>query len=109
GLLLEDVGAILRRAALRIDRLEHILKNGLPVADVLAALAIELPQNPRLADREHELLVADVHEYALEDFVEVQRFARRVLIVPRERAVLRMKRDGRARVKRVVEIRRATA
>ena len=47
-----------------------------------AALAIELPQNAGLADREQRLLAADVDQHALVHFVEVERFAGRVLEVP---------------------------
>src|SRR6185295_13544584 len=82
GLLLEDVGAIGRRAALRIDRLEHVLEDRFLVAEERAVAPIELPENPRLADREDDFLIADVDEDALEHFVEVERLAGRVLVVP---------------------------
>src|SRR5439155_13729748 len=60
--LLENVGAILRRAALGIDRLEDVLEDRLLVAEELSVSSIELPQNPRFADREDDLLIADVDE-----------------------------------------------
>src|SRR5262245_27254489 len=72
GVLLDDVGPILRHAGLRIDRLEHVLKDRFGVAEELAASAIDLPEDARLADREEHLLIAFVHEHALEYFVEIE-------------------------------------
>jgi len=109
GLLLENVGPILRRAALGVDRLEHVLEDRFLVAEELPVPAIELPENPRLADREDELLIAEIDEHALEDFVQVQRLSRGVLVMPRERAVLGVERNRRARVQHVVEVRGASA
>src|SRR5262249_57077922 len=94
--LLEDVAAVLRSARLGIDRLEHVLEDRLLEGEQLSGAAIELPENPRLADREDHFLVADVDEHTLEHLVEIERLARRVLIMPGERAVLRMQRDGGA-------------
>src|SRR6266571_144717 len=109
GLLLEDVAPVLRRAGLRVDRLEDVLEHRFLVAEEPAILPIDLPQDARLADREHDLLVADVDEHAFEHFVEIERFARRVLVVPRERPVLRPDRDRGARIEHVVEVGRAPA
>ena len=108
-LLLQDVGAVRRRAGLRIDRVEHVLEHGLLVAKELSVATIELPENSRFANREQQLLIADVDENALEHLVEIQRFAGRVLIMPCERAVLRPQRERRARVERIVEVRGAAA
>src|SRR6185295_8993007 len=57
----------------------------------------------RLADREEQFLIADVDEHLLEYFVEIERLTGRVLVVPRERAVVGPERDGGRRVERVVE------
>ena len=57
-------------------------------AEELAGPAIELPQHAGLADREHELVGADVDEHALEHLVEIERFAGNVLEVPRQLAVV---------------------
>ena len=82
-----------RHAGLRIDAIEDVLEDRFLVAEVLAGPAIELPQDAGLADREHELLIADVDEHALEDFVEVERFAGNVLVVPRQLAVVDVQRQ----------------
>src|SRR5205823_3407773 len=109
GLLLEDVRSVLRRAGLRVDRLEYILENRFLVAEETAVAAIELPENAGLADREDDLLIADVDEHPFEHFIEIERLARRVLVVPRQRAVLRPQRHGGAREQDVVEVRGAAA
>ena len=94
--------AIGRRARLGIDLLEHVLEDGLLVAEELAGLAIDLPQDAGLADREEILLGTDVDEHLLEDLVEVERLAGRVLVVPRERAVADAQRHRRRGVERGV-------
>ena len=84
-LLIDDVLAIGRRALLRIDLLEDVLEHGLLVAEELAGLALDLPQDAGLADREEILLRTDVDQHPLEHLVEVERFTGRVLVVPRQR------------------------
>src|SRR6185503_8959403 len=56
-----------------------------------------------LADREHGALAADVDDHALVALVEVERFARRMLVIPLQAAVVRIQRERRARVQRAVE------
>src|SRR6185503_1851960 len=77
-LLLHDVEPVLRPAGLLVERAPDVLKQCLLVAEILARLPIELPQDAVLADGEQQVLVAIVHEHALEDDVEVQRFGGRV-------------------------------
>src|SRR5436190_18026023 len=71
--LLEDVRPIVRSARLRIEPVPHVLKHGLFVAEVLARLSIELPQNAVLPYSEQQVLVAVIDEHALEHHVEIQR------------------------------------
>ena len=66
------------------------------MAEVLAGLSIELPQDAVLADREQQVLVAVVDEHALEDDVEIERFAGRVLKVPGQLAGIDIERQRRA-------------
>ena len=73
-LVIDDVLAVHRRARLRIEFLPDVLEDRLLVSEVLAGLAIHLPQHAVLAGGEHQLLIADVGEHALEDNVEVERF-----------------------------------
>jgi len=84
------------RAGLRVDGIVNVLEDRLLVVDVFAALPIELPEDRRLADGEHELAIADVDQHALEDFIQVERFGRNVLVVPLERAVVGIEGDRRA-------------
>ena len=102
-LVVDDVGAIHRRPGLRIELLPHVLEDGLLVTEILARLAIELPEHAVLADREHQILSARIDEHALEDDVEVERFTGRVRVVPRQLAGIEIERDGGARVERLVE------
>ncbi len=89
-------------AGLGIDLREDVLEDRLTEAGELAGLPIELPQDAGLADREQRALGADVDEHLLEHFVHVERLARDVLVVPGERAVLRVERDGGGRIERRV-------
>src|SRR6185436_1969164 len=98
-----DVGAIARLTGFGIDAIEDVLEHGLLVAEESARLAVELPQDSGLADREHGALAADVDEHALVDLVEVERLARRMLVIPLQAAVVRIQRERRARVQRAVE------
>ncbi len=66
------------------------------------ALAVELPQYPRLADGEHQLPAADVDQHAFEDFVHVERFAGHVLEIPGELAVVGIQGHGRTGEERLV-------
>ena len=69
----------------------------------LPGLAIELPQDAVLADREDQVLTAAVDEHALEDDVEVERLAGRVLEVPGELAGVGVEGHGGAGVEPLVE------
>ena len=89
----DDVGAIRRLAGLRIELVPDVLEDRLLVPEVLAGLAIELPQHAVLADGEDQVLPAGIDEHAFEHDVEVERFAGRVLVVPRQLAGV----DDRAR------------
>src|SRR5688572_3996944 len=85
-LVVDDVGAIRRRAGLRIELLPDVLEDGFLVTEILAGLAIELPEHAVLADGEYQVLAGGVDEHALEHDVEVERFAGRVRVVPRQLA-----------------------
>ena len=62
-----------------------------------------------LSDREHEALVAAVHEHPLEHLVEIERLAGNVLEVPVEFTGIDIDRDGRVRVEPLVEDRHMAA
>ena len=66
-------------------------------------------RDARLAGAERQFLIADVDQHALEDFVKIQRFARRMLEIPDQLAVFRVQGNGRVRVKRLVQERQLTA
>ena len=85
-LLLDDVVAVGDEAGLRIDAVVDVLEDRLLRAEELAVAAIELPEDARLADREHVLVRTVVHQHALEHFVEVERITGHVLVVPRQLA-----------------------
>src|SRR3984957_12836119 len=61
-LLLYDVVAVVGLARLWIERIEHVLKYGFLVRDVLAGFAIQLPQNAGLSGRKDKLLAARIHQ-----------------------------------------------
>src|SRR5262249_17472981 len=76
---LDDVGAVLRCASGRIDVVPDVLEDRLLVTEVLARAAIQFPENAWLAGGEQHLLIADVDQDALEDFVEIERLGWRML------------------------------
>ena len=89
-LLLEDVGAVGRRAGLRIDATRRRSETPFPCSrGTRRSARSSFHRMPGLPIVNTQLLVADVDQHALEHFVEIERFARRVLVVPRERAVRR--------------------
>ncbi len=98
----EDVRAIARRAGLAIEARPHVLEDRFDVIEVGAALAVVLPEDPVLADRQDPLVVARVDQHALEHDVEVEGLAGRVRVVPRELARARVERERRARIERDV-------
>ena len=57
-LVLDDVLPVARRAGLRVELLPDVLEDRFLVAEILAGLAIELPQDAVLADGEHQVLSA---------------------------------------------------
>src|SRR5688572_17449989 len=85
-LRVDDLWTVPRHARLEVDAVEDIVEHRLLERHELAARAIELPQDAGLADREHELARADVHEHALVHLVQVERLAGGVLVEPLERA-----------------------
>ena len=101
-LLLEDVAAIRWLSCLRIDAREDVLEDRFLKPEELVSLAVELPQDPGFADGKHQLLAAAVDQHALEDFIEIERFAWHMLEVPGELAVVRIERDRRAGEQRLV-------
>ena len=100
---LDDVASIGGCAGRGVDRLEDVLENRLLVPEELPGLPIEFPEDTWLANREHQLAAVEVDQHALENFVEVERLAWRVLEVPGERPVIRVERHGRTRIQRAVE------
>ena len=100
GLLVQDVLAIGDLAGLGIDLAEDVLEQGLLFAQELAGDAVELPQDAILADGHQRLLIAMIDQHALEDFVEIQRFARHMLEIPFELAGIGIERQGRTGVER---------
>src|SRR5439155_10735339 len=100
--LLQHLGAVCRPAGPRIERLPHVLKHGFLVAEVLAGLPIELPEDAVLPDREQQVLVVVVDEHTLEHDIEIQCLCRRMLEVPGELACVDIQRERRAGEERVV-------
>src|SRR5262245_4328023 len=101
-LLLEYVASISRLTGLRIDPRKHILKYGFPMAHELAGPAVELPQDARLADRKHQLLLADIYQDPLEHLIEIQRFSGDMLEVPLQFAVIGVQRQSGIRIETFV-------
>src|SRR5438876_10455455 len=79
NLLLLNIVPVGRLAGDRIDAGEDVLENGFLVAEEFSGDPVELPENPRLADRKHQLLSTVVDKNALEHFVEIERFTGDVL------------------------------
>ena len=99
-LLLDDVVAVVRLAGLRIEGIVDVLKHGFLVAEILAVLAIVLPENAVLAGAENQLLAAIVDQDALEYFIQIERFAGSMIEVPRELAGIDIQSHGRVGVER---------
>src|SRR5688572_25485184 len=68
-LRVDDLRAVARHTRFEVDAIEYVVEHRLLERDEFAARAIELPQDPRLADREHELPRADVDQDTLIDLV----------------------------------------
>src|SRR5207244_11746808 len=62
--LFRDVLPIFRLAGLRIEAGPDVLKDSFLVTEILARLPVELPQDAILPDREDQVLVSVVNEYA---------------------------------------------
>jgi hypothetical protein len=73
------------------------------MVDVAACLTVELPEDTGLAYSEKRALAVDVDDNALEDLVEIERLAGRMLVIPIELARIGIDRERRARVQRAVE------
>src|SRR4030095_17198258 len=80
--LVKYVVPICRLAGNGIELRPDVLKDGFFVTEILSGLAIEFPENAVLADREHPILVAVVHQNSFEDDIEVERFTGSMLEVP---------------------------
>jgi hypothetical protein len=105
----ENVGAIFDEALGRVLPAEHVLEHSFFGRDELPVRAVELPQDADLADVERILPAVEIDEHALIDFVEVERFTRHVLEVPRELSGVGTQRERRAGVERAVGTARAAA
>ena len=99
----DDVLAVLGLAGAAVDAFPDVLEERLLVPEVTAGLAIQLPQDAVLADGEDQVLAGGIHEHALEDDVEIERFARRVLEVPGQLAGVGVERHRGAGVERLVQ------
>src|SRR5262245_7555421 len=89
-LLVSDVEAVMGLAGFWIDPIKNVLKNGLLIRKKLAGRPVELPQDSRFTNREGQLLSGVINEDTLKDFIQIQRFARRMLKIPLQLAVIRM-------------------
>ena len=98
-----------RRPGLGVNLVIHRLLHHFLAAEVLPCPSIQLPKDAPLAGAERQFLIADVDQHALEDFVEIERFARRMLEIPDQLAVFRVQGNGRVRLKRLVQERQLTA
>jgi hypothetical protein len=86
--------AVCQLAGLAVDAREHILEHGLLQAEKFPGLPVELPQDAGLADGEQQLLRAGIHQHPLVHFVEIERFAGHMLVVPVQLAIVRIERQG---------------
>ena len=59
GPLFDNIVAVMHRSRCFIDIVEDILINGFFIVEKFAGLAIELPENSRLADGEQQFLSAE--------------------------------------------------
>src|SRR5439155_10226703 len=98
---MKDILTIMRSPCFRIETVPYILKDRFLVADILAGLAVEFPQDAVFPDGKHELLTAGIHENAFEHDVEIQRFRGSMLEVPLEFAVVGIERKRRAGVESI--------
>ncbi len=97
----KDVVAISRLTGLGIKFGPDILEDGFFVAEILAGLAIELPQDSVFADREQPVLSVPVDQNAFEYDIEIKRFTRRMLEVPFKFPVIRIDRNRRIGVEAI--------
>src|SRR5688572_854985 len=97
----DDVLPIARFARLGIELLPDVLEDRLLVSEILARLAIQLPQDAVLAGGEDEGLARGIDAHAFEYDVHVERFTRRVRVVPGELAGLHVERERAAGVERL--------
>src|SRR6185436_20694879 len=102
GLLLEDVGTITQLSLRSVFPDEDVLEDRLFRIDELSVRAIELPQDADLADVEGELAPVHVDEHALIDFIEIERFTRRMLEIPGELSAIRAQCERGRRVEREI-------
>ena len=83
--------------------LKDVLKNGLAMSEVLPCFTIQLPKYSWLSDREYNLFAGYIDKYAFEDFVQIKRFAGRVLEMPAHAAIVGVEREGRTGVKDIIQ------
>ena len=58
-----DVLTVGHAPGLMVDRLEHVLEDGLPDIEKLPCSSVELPEQPILAEREQQALVVEVNQH----------------------------------------------
>ncbi len=100
--MFENVGPVGKLTLALVLPLEDVLKDRFLGVEELAGLAVELPQDARLADVERQLAAADIDEHALKDLIQIERFAGHVLEVPGELAGVGFERQRRTGVERGV-------
>ena len=101
GRFVDDVITVGWFSGLWIELRPDVLEDGFFVAEILSRLPIELPQDSIFSDGEQPVLAARINKNALEDDIQIQRFAGRMLVVPLELAVVGVDGNRRARIKRV--------
>ena len=69
-------------AGLGVDAGEDVLEHGLGVGEIFAGDAVQLPQDARLADGQQRFFLAMVDQHAVEDFVQVEGLAGRMVVPP---------------------------
>src|SRR4029077_3373495 len=80
--LLDDIVAIVRLAGARVEGIVDVLEHHFFVPQIFAGLAVELPQNTGLAGAEDVVLALVVNQDTLENFVEIERLPRRMIVIP---------------------------
>ena len=91
--LLDDVVAVVRLRRSSGSTCRRCSGKPFPCGRDICRSCDRASRGSRLCPREHHLLAAVIDQHALEDFVQIERFAGHVLEIPGEFAVVGLQRD----------------